>query len=141
MFRAPIGLYRLRLGFVLGRRFLMLEHRGRKTGITRRTVLEVVANDRDTLCVAAAWGERAHWLRNIVVDPNVRIYWGVRRFDTVAARIETERARSVLSEYAGAHPRTFSRLARFMLDDPGDGIEKSVNHLAATVPMVALRKH
>jgi hypothetical protein len=43
----------------------------------------------------------------------------VRRFDTVAARVDPEEARSVFAEYADAHPRALARLARFMLDDPG----------------------
>jgi hypothetical protein len=30
--RAPVGLYRARLGFLLGPRMLMLEHTGRKSG-------------------------------------------------------------------------------------------------------------
>jgi hypothetical protein len=40
--RAPVWLYRARLGFVFGSRLLMLEHTGRKTGIRRYVVLEAV---------------------------------------------------------------------------------------------------
>jgi hypothetical protein len=35
--RAPIWLYRLRLGFLFGRRMLLLEHIGRKSGARRWT--------------------------------------------------------------------------------------------------------
>ncbi|MGH3626024.1 MAG: hypothetical protein ACRDRL_01055, partial [Sciscionella sp.] len=41
--RAPIWLYRARLGFLFGTRLLMLEHIGRTTGERRYVVLEVVA--------------------------------------------------------------------------------------------------
>ena len=42
MFRAPIWLYRLGLGWMLGKRFLLLNHTGRESGLPRQTVLEVV---------------------------------------------------------------------------------------------------
>jgi deazaflavin-dependent oxidoreductase (nitroreductase family) len=140
MFRAPIAIYRLGLGFVFGRRFLMLGHRGWKSGIKRRTVLEVVANRPDALYVAAAWGNRSHWLKNVMIDPKVEVSWGVRRFETVAARVDPEEARSVFAEYADAHPIALARLARFMLDDPGEDNEESVRRLAASVPLVELPK-
>ena len=41
--RAPIWLYRARLGFLFGERLLMLEHTGRKSGLLRLAVLEIVA--------------------------------------------------------------------------------------------------
>jgi len=37
-FRLPIYLYRLNLGWLLGHRFLMLVHRGRRSGLLRETV-------------------------------------------------------------------------------------------------------
>lgn len=39
--RAPIGIYKAGAGHVLGSRFVMLEHVGRKSGSTRHVVLEV----------------------------------------------------------------------------------------------------
>jgi hypothetical protein len=39
VFRLPIWLYRLRLGWVLGARFLLVHHVGRRTGLPRRVVL------------------------------------------------------------------------------------------------------
>jgi hypothetical protein len=41
-FRAPVCLYRCRLGWLLGKRCLLLTHTGRRTGLRRQTVLEVV---------------------------------------------------------------------------------------------------
>ena len=43
--RAPIWLYRARLGWCLGPRFVLVEHTGRASGKTRQTVLEVIARD------------------------------------------------------------------------------------------------
>ncbi len=47
-FRLPIYLYRLNLGWLLGHRGLLLIHRGRKSGLLRETVLEVVRYDPAT---------------------------------------------------------------------------------------------
>jgi hypothetical protein len=41
LMRAPIWIFRARLGFLFGTRLLMLEHIGRKTGLPREVVLEV----------------------------------------------------------------------------------------------------
>ena len=69
--RLPVLLYRARLGWLLDRRFLLLTHRGRRTGRWRRTVLEVVHHDpaADTWFVASAWGERSQWFRNLRAHP------------------------------------------------------------------------
>ncbi|MGH8952144.1 MAG: nitroreductase family deazaflavin-dependent oxidoreductase [Acidimicrobiia bacterium] len=139
-FRAPIGLYRAHLGFLLGHRFLMLEHRGRKTDKTRRTVLEVVANRPDALHVAAAWREKADWFQNIEADPSVVVHCGLERFETNAEIMAPEHARQVLSDYASENPRIFTRLARFMLDDPGQTIAENVDRVASTVPVVRLAR-
>ena len=57
--RAPIWLYRARLGFVFGSRLLMLEHTGRKTGIRRYVILEAVGHpDPAAYIVAAGFGSR-----------------------------------------------------------------------------------
>ena len=46
LLRLPIWLYQLHLGFLLGHRFLLLTHTGRRSGLLRRTVVEVVSYDR-----------------------------------------------------------------------------------------------
>ena len=61
VFRLPTYLYRYRFGWLLGHRFLLLTHRGRKTGRVHQTVLEVIAYDSATResIVLSGWGERA----------------------------------------------------------------------------------
>ncbi|MFL7870015.1 MAG: nitroreductase family deazaflavin-dependent oxidoreductase, partial [Anaerolineales bacterium] len=61
--RLPIWLYRLRLGWLLGDRFLMLTHTGRKSGLPRHVVIEVVQHDKetDTYYVVSGWGEKSDW--------------------------------------------------------------------------------
>ena len=40
LFRAPVYLYRWNFGWMLGHRFLLLIHIGRRIGLRRHTVLE-----------------------------------------------------------------------------------------------------
>jgi hypothetical protein len=42
LLRAPVYLYRWRLGPLFGKRFLLLTHTGRRTGVRHQTVLEVM---------------------------------------------------------------------------------------------------
>lgn len=104
-FRAPIGLYRLGLGGLLGRRFLLLQHVGRKTGLPRRTVLEVVGSEEGAPIVVSGFGERSDWLRNTVARPEVRVTWGRRSFDARARVMGIEEAVAVFDDYRRRHPR------------------------------------
>ena len=56
LYRLPIPLYQAGLERVLGRRFLCLDHKGRVTGVIRRTVLEVIAHDGRGPVVPVAFG-------------------------------------------------------------------------------------
>jgi deazaflavin-dependent oxidoreductase (nitroreductase family) len=140
LLRAPIGLYRVGLGFLLGKRVLMLEHLGRKSGKTRRTLLEVVLNEDDAVYVGAGWGTSAQWLRNIQADPSVVVYLGAKRYETRAVIVDREEARRVMDAYAGAHPRALPILASRMLDDPSGTLAAQAQRLADTIPMVRLSK-
>lgn len=59
MLRLPIWLYRLRLGRLLGNRFLLLTHVGRKTGLPHQTVVEVASHNgtKDRYVIASGWAE------------------------------------------------------------------------------------
>lgn len=121
-------LYRAGLGFLLGKRMLMLEHRGRKTGARRRTVLEVVSAEGGVPVVLSGFGPASDWLRNVLAHPGVGIHWGSRRFDAEARPLSREETAIVLEKYRRDHPR----LARFLgrrlgvsiLDDPHRAAEK-----------------
>jgi len=110
--RAPIWLYRARLGFLFGHRLLMLEHRGRKTGARRYVVLEVVDHPAPgEYVVASGFGKRAQWLRNVMHDPQVRVYLGSRApAAATATLLDPEQAGAVLRRYAARHPRAWQRL-------------------------------
>src|SRR5690349_6750653 len=82
LFHSSIWLYRLGLGWIVGRQFLLLTHAGRRTGRIRETVLKVLHYDpltRETV-VASAWGEQTDWYRNIQARGALSVRTGSERY-------------------------------------------------------------
>lgn len=138
--RSPIGLYRMGLGFLMGKRFVMLEHIGRKTGETRRTVVEVVLNDDGAVYVAAGWGSSSQWFRNVQANPSVVFHLGAKRYETEAVVVDQSEARRVMDAYADAHPKALESLASLMVDDPGATTAERARRVAETIPILRLSK-
>ena len=136
--RLPIWFYRLGLGGLLGRRFLLLEHLGRKTGRRRQTVLEVIRYDPKgpVFYVASGFGRRSHWFRNIQAHPQVTVQVGRTRYRAVARVLNPDRAAQVLMAYAWAHPLAFRTLTR-LLDIPVPRTMDDFRRLAEAIPVVA----
>lgn len=129
MMRAPIGLYRIGLGGLLGRRMLLLEHTGRRTGLTRRTVLEVVSrDDTGAPIVSSGFGEGSDWFRNVTADPTVAFTSGRTRTPATAERLGSIEALEVFEHYRADHPRAAAvigrRLGVSLIDDPEGAAEK-----------------
>jgi deazaflavin-dependent oxidoreductase (nitroreductase family) len=112
--RAPIRLYRWRLGWLLGKRFVLLTHTGRTTGQPRQVVLEVAGYDprSDTFLVASGFGPHAQWYRNIRRNPAVTIQVGRRRTPAVASPLTPEASGRAMAKYASQHPRIAAKLMR-----------------------------
>jgi deazaflavin-dependent oxidoreductase (nitroreductase family) len=110
--RAPIWLFRARLGFLAGSRLLLLEHLGRSSGLRRQVVLEVVDRPgRGSYVVASGFGERAQWFRNIRANPAVRVTVGAGRPRAAVAHVLAPAdARAALEAYAREHPRAWRQL-------------------------------
>ncbi len=136
--RAPIWLYRWRLGWLLGKRFLLLEHRGRKSGRTYHTVVEVVHHDpsTDTYYVVSGFGKRADWFRNIQVHPDVFITVGQRRMPALARVLPVDEGTRVLSAFMKRHPKEIEMLGR-MFGYPPIRSEEDVRNFVAEHPVVA----
>lgn len=122
--RAPIGLYRVWLGGLLGSRFLLFEHTGRTTGELRKTVLEVVERrDDEVPVIVSGFGEASQWFKNVSVDPNVWYTIGRQRTRAVARRLDEDQAVQVFERYRIDHPRAAKaigkRIGVSLLDDPG----------------------
>lgn len=137
-FRLPIGLYRLGLGGLLGKRFLLLTHTGRKTGLERQTVLEVVRFDKETttFMVAAGFGTRSDWYQNIRANPQVVVQFGQKRWPMVAEFLSPEQSGEILLSYARNYPRALKILAGFM-GYRLDGSPESIRAFGQDLAMVA----
>jgi deazaflavin-dependent oxidoreductase (nitroreductase family) len=119
--RAPIGLYRAGLGWALGRRFVMVEHLGRASGLWRQVVLEVVDRPDEThVVVCSGLGPGSQWFRNIQVNPDVRISTGGLRSVPARARVlSREEAHHHVTRYAAHHPAAYRNLSRLIEPDEG----------------------
>jgi deazaflavin-dependent oxidoreductase (nitroreductase family) len=139
-FRLPIWFYRLGLGRLLGTRFLLLTHTGRKTGFPRQTVLEVVRYDKDnqTYVVVAGFGTSSDWYQNVMANPRVTVDSGGRRTNVIARRLASEAAEVELLEYHRRYPGLMVKLARIM-GYRLDGTEDDIRALAELLPVVALQ--
>ena len=141
LLRLPIWLYRLRLGWLLGDRGLMLTHIGRKSGQLRQTILEVGGYDpaTDTYTIGAGWGERSDWVRNIQQRSHVLVDVGRRRFEATARRLPAAEAEGWFRDFARRHPFEFRTLVRMATGQPPTRTDGDYRTLARTVPVVALR--
>ena len=139
--RLPIWLYRLHLDFMLGDRFLMLIHTGRKSGLPRQTVIEVVQHDKatDTYYVVSGWAEKSDWYRNIRKTPQVTIHVHGRVFHSQAEFIPQEKAIGILETYAREHPVAFGELSGIFLGERMKPDSDAPERIGKMMPMVAFR--
>jgi deazaflavin-dependent oxidoreductase (nitroreductase family) len=114
LFRAPILLYRAGLGGLLGSRFVLIEHVGRRTGTVHNTVVEVVRRDNDEVTVAAGFGPGSDWYRNLLIHPDATIQIGSRRLPVTAQPVPESARAAAMLDYARRHRHAAPRLARFM---------------------------
>jgi deazaflavin-dependent oxidoreductase (nitroreductase family) len=110
----PRYLYRWHLGWLLGHRFLMITHSGRKTGVIRQTVVEAVNYDPKTqACLAVAgYREQTDWYRNIQAHPALEIQVGSRRYMPQQRLLSSEELLTLLQDYEHRHPHGLRLLLR-----------------------------
>ena len=140
VYRLPIALYRWKLGWLLGGRFLLLTHVGRTSGQLRQTVLEVVRYDRlnDTYIVAVGFGRRTDWFQNLLATPAGSVQVGRRCRPIVSCQLSTDTVCAELVQYRRRHPIAVRAIAP-LLQVPLNGNESELRATAMVMPMVALR--
>jgi len=106
VFRLPIYLYRLNLGWLLAHRGLLLIHQGRKSGLLRETVLEVIRYDPATKesVVLSGWGEKADCYRNIGVRPALEVRTGGERYVPEHRFLAPKENHTEITDYERRHP-------------------------------------
>jgi deazaflavin-dependent oxidoreductase (nitroreductase family) len=144
LFKAPVWLYRAHLGWLLGSRFLMITHIGRKSGLERQTVVEVVAHHDaghggPEWFVFAGYGASSDWYRNLVANPPVRVDVGRRRFPAERRFPEEAERRELLTAYAAKHPKAARVIGKRLFGEDFELGSESIPRLAAAMPAVAFR--
>ncbi|MBI3485195.1 MAG: nitroreductase family deazaflavin-dependent oxidoreductase [Acidobacteria bacterium] len=87
--KMPLRYWRMGLGPILQRWFLVLTTTGRKSGQPRHTMLEYSVMDGKTY-LGSGWGERPDWCQNIAVDPRVTIQSKGGAESAIARRVTSD---------------------------------------------------
>ncbi len=140
--KTPSVLYAVNLGWIFGHRFLLLTHRGRKSGLIHQTPLEVIHYERSTRTstVISAWGETSDWYRNIRKTPALQVQTGRDRYvpeQRILTEVERDRELELYAKNHGPSAKILSRMFQFKFaDDPEER-----HKFAVTCRMVAFQPH
>lgn len=136
LMRAPIRVYKARLGVLFGSRTLMLEHIGRSSGTRRYVVLEVFGHPApDIYLVVSGFGTRAQWYRNLRANPSARVWVrGWRALPATAELLSDPDADAALDAYVALHPKAWEKLRSVVENTLGRTIERG-----SDIPVIALR--
>jgi deazaflavin-dependent oxidoreductase (nitroreductase family) len=138
LFRAPIHLYRLNLGWLLGKRILMLNHIGRVSGTQRQVILEVIEHDPSdgSFVVASGWGSTAAWYRNVLHTPEATIQVGRRTFPVTAVPLTANEGAEIFTRYAARHRTAATYLLPRLMGFSVDGSEADFRAVGQRMPFV-----
>lgn len=143
-FRLPICMYRWGFGGLLGHRFLLLTHFGRKTGSPHETVLEVMEyrSQGPEVVVMGGFGRQSDWVQNIEATPRAHIDIGREHFEASVRPLGEKEAVSVVRGYE-CRNRWLAPVVRFTLSRlvgwPYTGTESDRNRLVRQMPFFAFR--
>lgn len=137
--KMPLILYRMKLGWLLGKRFMRLTHVGRKSGRVYHTVLAVLCFDAQTreILAVSPWSE-SNWYRNIQAAPALEVETARFRYTPVQRSLSPEEIASAFLAFRKQYP-IFSRMVARI---PGWNINASYEEfleLARTLRGVAFR--
>jgi deazaflavin-dependent oxidoreductase (nitroreductase family) len=137
LFRVPIYIYHLKLGFLFGERFIHLKHWGRVSGELKETVIEVIDQDKANgkIYSASGFGEKSQWFKNISSNSNVFITLKNKEYKAVARVISDKEAEQTLLRYAKAHPKSIKGVAKLSGYEM-DGDEKDIIEFSKVIKIV-----
>jgi deazaflavin-dependent oxidoreductase (nitroreductase family) len=143
--RAPVRLYDLRAGWLLGHRFLLLTHRGRRTGRLHRTVLEVVTWDAEQheAIVMSGFGPGSQWYKNVLAGGASEVRIARERFTPRVRQLDADEAAAAIAEYE-RRTRAVGPIIRAVLSRQAgfryDGSDASRRRVAEALPLVAFAR-
>ncbi|MFZ3341966.1 MAG: nitroreductase family deazaflavin-dependent oxidoreductase [Terriglobales bacterium] len=144
LFRAPVYLYRWHMGWLFGKRLLLLTHIGRRTGLRRQTVLEVVEYRKNgpEVVVANGFGRESDWVRNIEVKPGEEVTVGSQHFVASHRFLGEEEATKVIQGYESRN-RFIAPIVRrgfsWLLGWQYHGSDSDRQTLVRQLPLIAFR--
>lgn len=142
LFRAPVYLYRWHLGWLFGHRLLLLTHTGRRSGVRRQTVLEVVdyRTPGPEVVVVSAFGQKADWLLNIEANPDEVVTVGSEQFAASHRLLGEQEAADVIRRYEYRN-RAIAPVVRaglsWVAGWPYGGEDEDRRRLVRQLPLVA----
>ena len=143
LLRGPVYLYRLHCGWLLGHRFVLLTHTGRRSGEPHQTVLEVVeyTSRTPTVVVMSGFGANSDWLRNLEAGGPSSMTISTRAYPVSHRLLETEEA---MEAFAGYERRNrfvepiVRRVLTRLLGWPYSGTVDNRRKLVEQLPLIAL---
>ena len=144
LFRLPVYLYHWKLGWIFGHRCLLLTHIGRRTGLRRQTVLEVVEYRKDVpeAVVVNGFGPNSDWLRNIEAKPDEEVTVGSQHFVAAHRFLNEGEATNVMRGYEHRN-RFIAPIVRrglsWILGWEYHGTDDDRQRLVRQLPLIAFR--
>ena len=144
LLRGPALLYDWNVGWLLGRRFLLLSHVGRRSGRRYRTVLEVVGSvpGSGEVIVISGLGRAADWYRNVQAAPAVEVVVGRDRFRPAHRELDEAEAIAVVADYERRNrwvAPVVRRVLSWLVGWDYDGSDDARRRLVRQLPLVAFR--
>ena len=139
IFKIPVLYYKLGLGWMLDKRFLLLTTTGRKSGKPHSTPLEFVYNlQEDSYRISPGWGGNTDWYKNLRHDPHVTVQVGRRKFAAIAKPAPGEESAKFMQNLSRRHPG-MDKIWNRWTDRPVHGTWESYLHAAQFFPSVWLK--
>lgn len=132
------------VGWLLGRRFLLRTHIGRRSGRRYRTVLEVIGSvpESGEVIVVSGFGRSANSYRNLQAAPAVEVMVGRDRFRPVHRRLDEAEPVAVLADYERRNRWVgpmVRRVLSWLVGWRNDGSNEARRRLVRQLPVVAFR--
>jgi deazaflavin-dependent oxidoreductase (nitroreductase family) len=139
IFKLPVFLYRLQLGWLLGNRFMQITHVGRHSGKVHRTILAVLRFDEKTKEVLAvsAW-KGSDWYYNIQASRALQVETGSVHYVPTQRMLSAEEITTAFMEYRKQHS-IFSRMVCRIPGWKWDSSYEEFLELARTLHGVAFK--
>lgn len=131
LYRIPVYFYKIGLGWMFGKRFVLFHHIGRKSAKPYQTVVEVVEIEKETgnVIVVAGYGERTQWYQNLQHMLTTTIQLGKHKFPVSIEMINPEDGADIMARYYQRYGKITGALFS-ILGYEWDGTEKGARQIA-----------